>query len=127
MTLPNTDWRLASLTQIRGLVAERNQLARDNARLQTVADRAQRLHATVNQFFLGDCDKATVIRAQSLRCSHRRPPADAFHCADFTPHPVPHASPCDWIAENDGHLPHRQCARCAYNTERLPAETALLP
>ena len=60
--MSNIIWREADVTQIRGLVRERNALAREN---QALREAAQALHSTVNTFFLGDCDHAAVIRAQS--------------------------------------------------------------
>lgn len=60
--MPQAIWREADLTQIHALVRERNALARDNHALRHAA---QALHITIHTFWLGDCDKATVIRAQS--------------------------------------------------------------
>lgn len=55
-------WCEADLTQIRGLVRERNALARDN---QALREAARALHSTVNAFFQNDGDQTAVMRAQS--------------------------------------------------------------
>lgn len=60
--MSSTLWQPADLTQIRALVRERNALARD---LQMLRAAAIALHATLNTFWQQDCDRATVIRAQS--------------------------------------------------------------
>lgn len=50
-------------------------------------------------------------------------PHDDFHCASRTTDPSALAirpiPSCDWIAENDGHIPHPLCTDCIYNTEHL--------
>jgi antirestriction protein ArdC len=60
--MPQAIWRDTDLTQIRALVHEHNALDQER---QALRQAAQTLHETLNIYWLGDCDKATVIRAQS--------------------------------------------------------------
>ena len=55
-------WRECDLTQIPGLVRERNALAREN---QALRKAAQALHSTVYAFLQGNGDQPAILRAQS--------------------------------------------------------------
>ena len=55
-------WRECDLTQIQGLVRERNQLADENKALR---EAAQTLQRAVDAFFQGEGDQATVLHAQT--------------------------------------------------------------
>lgn len=64
--MSTTEWRLADLTQIRGLVHERNALAADLAALQHAA---HTLHDTVNRYLAGQVNLNALRHAQEQLAS----------------------------------------------------------
>ncbi len=60
--ISTTDWRLTDLTQVRGLVHERNALARDYEALQHAA---QALRDTVHRYLDGQIDQNALREVEA--------------------------------------------------------------